>query len=163
MNLGAGAAKGEVLLFLHADTFLPSGFDREVRRILAYPDTAAGAFKLAINAPGMGFRLIERLANFRSHAFGFPYGDQAIFLKTGMFRKIGQYPDIPMMEDVFLINRLRKMGRIRISGLSARTSARRWEKWGILRTTVFNQMALLAFLLKISPLTINRWYNNKNQ
>ncbi|MGD8372513.1 MAG: TIGR04283 family arsenosugar biosynthesis glycosyltransferase [Syntrophobacterales bacterium] len=157
-NAGALVAKGTILLFLHADTRLPEGFDREIQRVLANPFTVAGAFKLAIEGAGMGLRIIEKLANFRARFLKMPYGDQAIFLKADLFRSLGGFPDMPIMEDLVLMQRLRKMGRIAIAPAAVITSARRWEKLGVLKTTLINQAVLVAYFLGSNPERLARWY-----
>ncbi|MBW2307584.1 MAG: TIGR04283 family arsenosugar biosynthesis glycosyltransferase [Deltaproteobacteria bacterium] len=159
MNRGAAAAKGEVLIFLHADTRLPPGFDRHVHHVLAQPDTAAGAFELRIDSPLRRLRIIERIANLRSRLLQMPYGDQVIFLRADMFREVGGFPDMPIMEDLELIRRLRRRGRIVIAPAPALTSARRWIKLGICQTTLINQLAAVAYFLGISPTRIAHWYN----
>ncbi|MBV8884744.1 MAG: glycosyltransferase family 2 protein, partial [Chroococcidiopsidaceae cyanobacterium CP_BM_RX_35] len=85
MNAGAKVATGEILLFLHADTLLPSGFDALVRQALKQPGAVAGAFELRIDGSLLGLRLVEYGVNWRSRWLQMPYGDQAIFLKTGLF------------------------------------------------------------------------------
>jgi hypothetical protein len=159
MNAGAAAAKGEVLLFLHADTRLPERFDEFVRQALSRPGTVAGAFKLRIDGSAWGLRMIERLANWRSHRWHMPYGDQAIFLRAETFHDIGGFPDMPIMEDFELMRRLRRRGRIAIVPVPIVTSARRWEKMGVLKTTLINQAMIVAYLLGVSPLRLARWYH----
>lgn len=162
VNAGALAATGNVLLILHADTRLPEGFDQHVLELLATPGTVGGAFKLAIEGPGIGLRLIERLANFRSRFMQLPYGDQAIFLKTNLFRSLGGFPDMPIMEDFVLMQRLKREGRIAIASVVAITSARRWQKLGVLKTTLINQAVLLAYLLGSDPTRLARWYRRQS-
>jgi uncharacterized protein len=159
MNAGAKAATGKLLLFLHADTCLPDGFEAHVRRLLAEPGTSAGAFRLRLDAPCLRFRVIERLANWRSRSMEMPYGDQAIFVKTSLFHEIGGFPDVPVMEDVELIRRLRKKGRIAIADVPAVTSARRWMARGFCKTTLIHQAFLTAYFLGISPSRLTRWYD----
>jgi len=158
-NAGAQAASGDVLLFVHADTALPAGFDDEVRRLLDDRDVAAGAFRLAIDTPGRLYRVVEALANWRSRFLSAPYGDQAIFLRRGVFDAVGGFPDAPLMEDVALLRKLRRRGRIAISPLSVTTSARRWTRYGAIRTTLLNQVCLAAYWLGVRPARIAAWRN----
>ncbi len=158
MNMGAMEAKGGILLFLHADTLLPEGFEEIILRIIKQPGIAAGAFRLAIDSPQRGLRIIERLANWRSRYLQTPYGDQAIFVKTELFHKLGGFPEIPIMEDLEFIRQLRKAGRISIASVPVITSARRWHKLGIWKTTLINQIAIVTYFLGIPPAAIARWY-----
>jgi rSAM/selenodomain-associated transferase 2 len=158
MNAGATAAKGDILLFLHADTCLPERFDECVREALSRPDVVAGAFRLRFDSPRWGLRVIEWLANWRSTRLHMPYGDQAIFLRAETFHDIGGFPDIPVMEDFELMRRLRRRGRIRIAPVSVVTSARRWTERGVLKTTLINQAMIIAYLLGVSPSRLARWY-----
>jgi len=157
MNSGAESAEGDALLFLHADTVLPEGYDSHVRKALSKPGVVAGAFELSIDSPYPGLRVIERLANWRSRAFGLPYGDQAIFVKADAFRDSGGYSDMPVMEDFELMRRLGKMGKIEIVPLPAVTSARRWERQGFFRTTLIHQGVIAAYYLGVPPEKIARW------
>jgi len=160
MNAGARAAEGTVLLFLHADTRLPPGFEHHVFEVLDRPDTVAGAFRLGIDGPSPGLRIIEWLANFRSICMGIPYGDQAIFLRAGRFRKTGGFPEIPIMEDFAFMQRLRRKGRIGIAPVAVSTSARRYEEFGFWRTTWINQIMIIAYLMGVSPARMARWYRS---
>jgi len=151
MNLGASVATGDILLFLHADTRLPDGFDRHVRRLLAAPGAVAGAFELAIDGSQASLRVIERLANWRSRRLHMPYGDQAFFIRADAFRRVGGYPDLPVMEDYELMRRARPLGRIVIASAAATTSARRWLALGVWRTTLLNQVTIILYNLGFSP------------
>ena len=157
MNAGAAVAKGEVLLFLHADTTLPEGFDGAISHTLEQPDVCACAFRLSIDAKGWSFRLIERLVDLRSRLFQMPYGDQALSLRARTFRDIGGFRGVPIMEDYVLMRRLRRAGRIEISPLTAVTSARRWLLRGVWRATVTNQACIAAYRIGVSPARIARW------
>ncbi|MBI5250434.1 MAG: TIGR04283 family arsenosugar biosynthesis glycosyltransferase [Desulfomonile tiedjei] len=158
MNLGALAASGEFLVFLHADTVMPEGWIDHVRREMQRPGAIAGAFELRIDCDRSALRLIEALANFRSRSLGMPYGDQAIFIKTDTFRALGGFPNQPIMEDFELMRRLRKRGRINIAPAAVLTHARRWKKRGIWATTAINQVLIVAYSMGISPKLLARLY-----
>ncbi|QIR41216.1 glycosyltransferase family 2 protein [Tolypothrix sp. PCC 7910] len=158
MNAGAVAASGEILLFLHADTRLPAGFDGMIRTALQSPKTVTGAFKLRIDASSWGIRLVEWGVNLRSHFLQMPYGDQAIFITKSIFQEIGCFPELPIMEDFELIRRLKRIGKITIIPVPVITSARRWLKKGIFQTTLINQVVIIAYLLGVSPERIRIWY-----
>jgi rSAM/selenodomain-associated transferase 2 len=158
MNAGAAAASAPVLLFLHGDTRLPPGFSGLALKLLAGRGTAAGAFRLAVAGPGWGLRVIEGLANVRSRILHLPYGDQGLFVTADLFRRLGGFPDLPIMEDVVLVRRLNKRGRVAIAPCSALTSDRRWRRLGILRTTLVNQVVLMGFFLGVDPARLAGWY-----
>jgi rSAM/selenodomain-associated transferase 2/rSAM/selenodomain-associated transferase 1 len=157
-NAGARAAQGRVLLFLHADTRLPDGFATQIRDALGRPGIAAGAFRFAVDATGWRFRLLEYCTNWRAACFGLPYGDQALFLPAARFQAMGGFREIALLEDLELVRRLRKMGRIALLATPALTSPRRWHRLGWARTTVINQMILLGFFCGLGPDRLARWY-----
>jgi rSAM/selenodomain-associated transferase 2 len=157
MNRAVAAASGEVLLFLHADTLLPAGFEEHVVRVLDRAGVCAGAFRLAIDGPHRALRVIERAINWRSRVLDMPYGDQAIFVKAATFRRAGGFPDAAAMEDFELVRRLRRLGRIAIAPAAVVTSARRWRRYGVWRTTALNQACVAAYLLGVSPDRIADW------
>ena len=158
MNAGAAAASAPVLLFLHGDTRLPPGFAGHALELLAGRGTAAGAFRLAVAGPSWGLRLIEGLANIRSRLFHLPYGDQGLFVTADLFRRVGGFPELPIMDDVVFVRRLKRRGRIAIAPCSTLTSDRRWRRLGILRTTLVNQVVLAAFFLGVDPARLAGWY-----
>lgn len=161
MNRGAQEATGAVLIFLHADTHLPEGFEDCVRQVLSEPGVVAGAFRFCLDASSPSLAIIQRVANWRSRRLQLPYGDQAIFIKTEPFREIGGFPDLPIMEDFEFIRRLKKKGRIHSASLPAITSTRRWTTIGVWKTTLINQMIVIAYYLGVSPFTLARWYRRK--
>lgn len=158
MNAGAQAASGDALLFLHADTRLPPGYEAHVRRILDRPGVAAGAFRLGIRASGVSVRLVEHAANLRSRYLQLPYGDQAIFLGRKQFQAVGGFPELPIMEDFALMKRLSKLGRVVLAPAAVSTSGRRWVRLGIWRATWINQMMVAAYVLGVPPERMQHWY-----
>jgi uncharacterized protein len=158
MNEGAAASRGEILLFLHADTRLPVGFDLTVRRCLQERNVAAGAFQFAVSGNFSGKRLVEWMVNLRSKIFGMPYGDQGLFLRRILFNSMGGYPQLRIMEDYEMVRRLKKKGRMRLLGCLVETSGRRWRKLGLLRTTFINQRLLLAYRRGVSEQTLLKIY-----
>jgi len=162
MNAGAAAAAGDVLLFLHADTRLPEKFEQYVLAAAAQDDFCAGAFSLGIASSKKGFRLIEKVANWRSCFLQMPYGDQALFVSRQRFQEVGGYPAYPVMEDFVLIRRLKQKGSIRILPQSVQTSPRRWLKLGIFKTWLLNQLIIVAYALGVSPRRLALWYRRGN-
>ncbi len=155
LNAGAGAASGDLFLFLHADTRLPEKFDDSVREVLARPGIAAGAFTFRLDASSRSLQIIERVANWRSRWLQMPYGDQAIFIRSALFHEIGGFSDMPIMEDFEFIRRVQRKGRIFTLPQSAITSARRWSTLGIWKTTLINELVVIAYYLGLSPSTIH--------
>ena len=158
MNHGAAAATGSVFLFLHADSRLPENFDRVIQRVLADEHVSAGAFSLGIDGLSSQIRLVEYWANLRSRYLGMPYGDQGLFVRAVDFNRIGGYPDMPIMEDFVIVRRLRKTGRIVTAPERIYTSARRWRRMGVLRTTLINQMIVAGYLTGVPAERLARWY-----
>lgn len=161
MNAGAAVATGDILLFLHADTHLPTSFDTLVRQALQNAATVAGAFELRIDAQLRGLRLVEKMVNMRSHFLSMPYGDQAIFLKAATFHDLGGFPNLPIMEDFELMLDLRRQGRITIVPAPVVTSGRRWLKLGVVKTTLINQLIIAGYFLGVPPAQLVRWYRRK--
>ena len=121
MNLGASLAEGEILIFLHADTLLPPDALELIETAMADGSCIAGAFDLAIDSERPVFRLIEKAASFRSRMTRIPYGDQTIFIRKRDFRDLGGFSDIPIMEDVEFMQRIKKRkGKICIIGRAVR-------------------------------------------
>lgn len=161
MNAGAAKAKGDILLFLHADTLLPQGFEEQVRRTLSKPKVAAGAFSLRfLGERGFLLRIVECAANWRARFLQMPFGDQAIFLKRQTFEEIGGYPDIPIMEDVEIVRRLKQKGRIMILPSFVRSSPRRYQRDGTLKRILINKVVFFGYFLRVPPDRLFSCYQN---
>jgi len=152
LKAGAERAQGEYVLFLHADTRLQPGWDWEVRRICNERGVAAGAFRFKLDAPDAALRLIEIMVGLRSRWAQMPYGDQAIFLKTATLAAVGGIPELMLMEDVELVRRARRLGRIAISPLYALSSARSWQERGVWRNTLHNWHTFTRYTIMKTPL-----------
>jgi rSAM/selenodomain-associated transferase 2 len=158
MNAGARAARGDVLLFLHADTLLPDGAGAAIRAALADPGVVGGRFDVRLDSDRYLLALVGWLMNHRSRLTGISTGDQAIFVRRAVFEGLGGYPDIPLMEDVELTRRLKRCGRLAALGLRVMTSARKWETEGPLRTIVLMWILRLLYATGVSPVRLHRWY-----
>lgn len=158
MNAGAAEARGDIFLFLHADTVLPVDAFSAIEDALAR-ETAAGAFALSIDSPRRSLACIAAMANLRSRLLGLPFGDQAFFLPRQAFERLGGFADLPLMEDVDLVLRLRRAGhRPRILPQAVRTSARRWEKQGAVFCTLRNWSLLALWSLGVPAGSLARFY-----
>ena len=149
-NLGAQHASGEALLFLHADSWLEEGGVQQVRDALCDTCAAAGAFQHRIDAKGVLYRLIERGNALRVRWRGMAYGDQGIFVRREVLQQVGGFPEIPLMEDVRLMRRLRGKRLVLLAG-PLHTSARRWQRHGVLRQTLRNWWLRLAEAVGVAP------------
>lgn len=152
MNTGAAAARGDILIFLHADTvFSERAFDR-IESVMNNSEIVAGAFNLKIDSKNILLDIISDIANLRSRLTSIPYGDQSIFVKKNYFNRIGGYIELPIMEDVNLMSRIKKNGgKIYIIPAPVRTSARKWKKNGIVYTTLKNRVVMMLYYLGVSP------------
>jgi len=157
-NRGASVARGSVFLFLHADTRLPQGYINHIFEALMDPETVAGAFRFKTGLDHPLMKLIEFATNIRSRYLKLPYGDQGLFFRRAVFEAVGGFPEVSIAEDLFLMHRISKQGRIGIAPVHAVTSGRRWQTRGPLRTTLINQVIVAGCCLGISPRVLARLY-----
>jgi len=157
MNAGATVAKGDVLLFLHADTHLPGDADRLILDAFTRSGRAWGRFDIRINGGGV-FALISAFMNARSRLSGIATGDQAMFVSRAAFDNVGSFPPIALMEDVTLSAKLKRVGRPLCLAARVTTSGRRWHRQGVLRTILLMWKLRLAYFFGADPVRLARAY-----
>jgi uncharacterized protein len=159
LNAGAKVSRGKILLFLHVDAELPARALHQILETCKQPEWVGGAFDLAIASPRFSLKVIGKVASWRSRLTRIPYGDQAIFLHQAVFEQVQGYPDIPIMEDVALMQCLKHHGyAIKILSSAVTVSPRRWEQEGILRCTLRNWSLISMYALGVHPKILARWY-----
>lgn len=160
MNAGAAAAKGEALLFLHADTLLPAQAESLVCAALG--KSAWGRFDVVIEGRSRLLALVAGSMNLRSRLTGIATGDQAIFARREAFSRAGGFPEIALMEDIAFSKRMKTLSRPACLRERVATSARRWEANGVLRTIVLMWRLRLAYFLGARPEELARRYANES-
>jgi rSAM/selenodomain-associated transferase 2 len=162
MNAGALQARGDVLLFLHADTRLPDGALEAVSAALDDQRVIGGRFDVRFDNPRPVFRMIAFFMNLRSRVSGISTGDQAIFVRRTAFEALGGYPDIPLMEDIELCRRLKRRGRLVALRARVTPSARKWERDGAFRTMALMWALRFLYMAGVPPVQLHRWYYRRD-
>lgn len=159
MNAGAKIASYETLLFLHADTILPNNALELISKNFKNKHIVAGAFDLSFATPNTLLTIIATIASYRSRLTKLPYGDQAIFIRKDIFDEIHGYEDLLLMEDVNLMQKLKKLHyKIEILDQKVITSARKWENSGIIYTTLRNWVLLSLYFCGVHPNKLAKYY-----
>jgi rSAM/selenodomain-associated transferase 2 len=156
-NIGAAGATGDILIFLHADVWLAPGAIKGVEAAIP-AGYVGGAFKQQIEGKHFLYRIIERVANFRARHLRVFYGDGGIFIQRAHFYQIGGFPDIPIMDEIGFSRKIRRLGKTVIVAPGIHISPRRWEKNGIVRTTLLNWFITLLYFLGVSPFRLAKLY-----
>ena len=159
MNAGAKLARGEVLFFLHSDSILHPDALAELRRAMGDPQTIGGTFTLRFDSDRFPLKLYAFFTRFKPRYFH--YGDQGIFVRRAVFDSLQGFKELPLMEDVDFLRRLRASGRVSLIRLPVTTSARRFLEHGLFRQQLMNAFLVTLYLLGVKPETLSRWYRNE--
>jgi rSAM/selenodomain-associated transferase 2 len=151
MNRGAAQARGDVLLFLHADCSLEADALTEAERLLKRAAIVAGCFRMRVRAHGRLYRLVDMCATARVQLTGIAYGDQGLFLERERFQRLGGFPPLRFMEDLFFTQTLRRQGRIAVASRHIYVSARRWQQRGLVRQSLRNWMLTTLAVAGVPP------------
>lgn len=156
LNRGAQKLETDVLLFLHADSQLPEGFQFHIRRALRDPRIVAGCFQLEFDAPRPMLRFYSWCTQFPGRFFHF--GDQGFFVRRRVFQLMGGFRPLPFLEDVDFLRRLRHFGRFAVLPVPVVTSARRFLRHGAVRQQLRNILLVTLFELGASAERLARLY-----
>ncbi|MEK6671616.1 MAG: TIGR04283 family arsenosugar biosynthesis glycosyltransferase [Nitrospirota bacterium] len=158
MNEGAKASRGEILLFLHADTQLPDDAKTIIDTTLADRQMVGGRFDVRFDRPSMWGTIISRMMNWRSRLSGLATGDQALFVRRSIFEQMGGFADMPLMEDIEFSRRLKQKGATAALTATVITSFRRWEQQGPLRTILLMWMLRFLYWIGVNTSHLAQWY-----
>ncbi|HET7314423.1 TIGR04283 family arsenosugar biosynthesis glycosyltransferase, partial [Salinisphaera sp.] len=160
MNAGARVARGDILLFLHADTRLPAAADDYIKRGLADSARVWGRFDVHIDGGGAMLAVIAALMNRRSRLTGIATGDQAVFTTRAAFARVGGFPEQALMEDIAICRRLKRLSPPLCLRARVATSGRRWTRQGLLQTVALMWGLRAAYFCGVSPARLALWYRH---
>jgi rSAM/selenodomain-associated transferase 2 len=155
---GAAQSQGDVLLFLHADTWLAADGLDQIGRALGNPAVAGGAFRQRIEAEGRVYRWLEAGNAWRAARWGLAYGDQGIFLRRSVYDQVGGFPPVPFLEDLLMMKSLRRHATLALLPGPLYVSARRWQQQGVVRQTARNWLILAAASVGVPPRRLASFY-----
>ena len=158
MNEGAKASRGEILLFLHADTQLPGDAKTVIETALARQDLVGGRFDVQFDRPSKWGSIISSMMNWRTRISGIATGDQALFVRRPIFEQMEGFADLPLMEDIDFSRRLKRRGATAALTATVTTSFRRWERQGPLRTILLMWALRFLYWIGVRSHTLSRWY-----
>lgn len=158
MNAGAKASRGDILLFLHADTRLPADAQLLIESVLTDRSVVGGRFDVCFDSRSAWGTMVSTFMNWRSRLSGIATGDQAIFVRRQIFEQLGGFADIPLMEDIEFSRRLKRAGPTAALRQTVITSFRRWEQQGPLRTILLMWTLRFLYWIGVNPSRLHRWY-----
>jgi|CXWL01.1.fsa_nt_gi rSAM/selenodomain-associated transferase 2 len=161
LSAGAGAASGDILFFVHADSLPPAGARRRIETALANEGVSAGCFRLTFDVAHPLLRFYAFMSRI-NHSL-FTYGDQGLFLRRSTYQRIDGYRDLPLFEDVEILQRLRRIGRIVKLNAPMVTSARRFLRDGVARRELMSAGLVALYHLGVAPVRLERWYRPDKQ
>jgi rSAM/selenodomain-associated transferase 2 len=159
MNAGASVAQGDILLFLHADCYLEREGFEAIKESIA-KGYVGGCLNHKIDSSRFIFRIIELSGNIRAKLFKIFYGDQGIYVRKDIFEKVHGFPPFLIFEDVVFTRKMRRMGEVQVLKTKIYALPRRWEKYGIIKTTLLNWFLSVGFMLGIPAEKLGRLYKN---
>lgn len=160
MNLGAIKNRSDIILFLHADTIIDSSNFEGIRKHMQDQKAVAGHFSVRLSGSDPMLRLVEFLMNWRSRITKISTGDQAMFIRRDLFKRLGGFPEQPLMEDIEMSRRLKREGEVVCLPDQVITSSRRWETFGIWRTILLMWQLRFRYWLGADPAKLKVLYMN---
>lgn len=157
-NAGVQKSQGDIVLFLHADCELKPGSLLAIQQLLADGKYAAGCFRQQIDHPAWKYRMLEWGNSLRVRWFQSAYGDQGLFMTRSVFEQAGGFPDVPFLEDLLIMKKLRKLGKVGMLHKKIVISPRRWQKTGVIRQTIINRLFVTLAHLGIPPHVLAKYY-----
>lgn len=159
LNAGAAGSRCEVLLFLHADTYLPTNARQAISTALSDEACVGGRFDVRFDSPRPIARLVGHMMNLRSRWSGIATGDQALFVRRDVFERTGRFAEIPLMEDIEFSRRLKRAGRLAPLRTQVVTAFRRWERNGPVRTILLMWTLRFLYWIGVSPYRLQHFYS----
>ena len=160
MNAGARASHGDALVFVHADTIVPSTFAADIASALSDPAVVGGRFDVVLDDSALPYRIIGAMISIRSRISRTGTGDQAIFVRRDVFDRLGGFPEIELCEDLEFSRRLKRAGRVACLRTRVTTSARRWSRDGVVRTVITMWLIRAMYLMGVPPARLKRMYSD---
>jgi rSAM/selenodomain-associated transferase 2 len=160
MNAGARASHGDAIAFVHADTIVPPTFAADIASALSDSATVGGRFDVELDDRAIPYRIIGAMINLRSRVSRTGTGDQAIFVRRAVFDRLGGFPELELCEDLEFSRRMKRAGRVACLRARVTTSARRWNRDGVVRTVVRMWLIRAMYLLGVPPARLKRMYSD---